>query len=63
VNTPDRDKTAPPAAGPEPGQNPGYAENEPRDKDDARHSPAPPAEEPEEGGLEREPGDDADPGG
>lgn len=60
MNAPDRDRTAPPAAGAEPEQNPGYAEDEPRDKDDARHPPAPDGD-PEEGGLERKPGDKADP--
>lgn len=60
MNAPDRDRTAPPGAGPGPEQNPGYAEDEPRDKDDARNPPAP-AHDPEEGGPEREPDGDTDP--
>lgn len=39
----------------------GYAERKPRDKDDARNLGKPPARDPDEGGLDREPGDDADP--
>lgn len=54
-------KTTPPSADPKSGHNPGYAEPQPRDGEDAkkpdpRHKP-----EPDEGGLQREPGNDPDP--
>jgi len=39
----------------------GYAERKPRDKDDARGLGKPPASDPDEGGLERDPEDSADP--
>lgn len=49
------DKTTPPATDPKPGRNPGYAEPQPRDKEDAR-DPAPRHKRnPDEGGLAREP--------
>ncbi len=41
----------------------GYAEREPRDKDDARDLGKPPASDPDEGGLERDPEDGRDPAG
>ena len=54
--TPGRDRDAPPKAGPEARDNPGYAEDRPRDRRDA-HLPHgkddPPS--PEEGGVTREP--------
>lgn len=39
----------------------GYAEREPRDRDDARHLGTPPARDPDEGGLDRDLGDGPDP--
>ena len=39
----------------------GYAEREPRDKDDARDLGKPPARDDDEGGLERDPEDGPDP--
>lgn len=39
----------------------GYAEREPRDRDDARNLGEPPATDPDEGGLDRDPADNADP--
>ncbi|MGJ7904076.1 hypothetical protein [Lysobacter sp. 1R34A] len=54
-------KTTPPAPDPKPGRNPGYSEPQPRDPDDARqpHPRKPP--NPDEGGLERDPENGADP--
>jgi hypothetical protein len=37
--TPRRDKDAPPKADPRHGKNPGYAEDQPRDRTDARQLP------------------------
>jgi len=55
LNTPRNQQGSPPKAGPEAGDNPGYAEDEPRDRKDA-HSPHgrddPPS--PDEGGVERD---------
>ena len=39
----------------------GYAEREPRDKDDARELGKPPVRDDDEGGLERDPEDGPDP--
>lgn len=39
----------------------GYAEREPRDRDDARDLGKPPARDPDDGGLERDSEDSADP--
>ncbi|NZA28067.1 hypothetical protein H0E84_16940 [Luteimonas sp. SJ-92] len=39
----------------------GYAERLPRDRDDARNVGKPPKTDPDAGGLERDPEDDADP--
>lgn len=47
-------KPAPPAADPRPGQNPGYAEDEPRDKSDVRKPHAREAPSPDEGGVDRD---------
>jgi len=48
-------KSTPPAADPKPGRNPGYAETEPRDHEDA-DSPKPRGKpHPDEGGLDRDP--------
>ena len=53
-----RDRTTPPKASPKAGDNPGYAEDRPRDRGDA-HGPHgrddPPS--PEEGGVQRDPDD------
>lgn len=57
-------RDTPPAPGTKPGSAPGYPETTPRDGGDAR-KPHPEGEkkkrDPEAGGLDREPGDDADP--
>ena len=59
-----RRKDTPPAPDPRRGRNPGYAEPQPRDKGEARHSgdeddrgppPGPESRDPDEGGLERDP--------
>ena len=51
-----RDRPEPPKAGPDAGDNPGYAEDRPRDRNEA-HGPHgkddPPS--PEEGGIARDP--------
>ncbi|HIY70177.1 MAG TPA: hypothetical protein H9827_01765 [Candidatus Luteimonas excrementigallinarum] len=39
----------------------GYAERTPRDRDDARNVGKKQPRDPDDGGLDREPGDDADP--
>ena len=47
-------KTTPPAADPRAGRNPGYAENQPRDREDA-HAKAPkPQHQPDEPGIDRD---------
>ncbi len=47
-------KTSPPAPDPRPGENPGYADNNPRDQEDADISrPEPRDERPETGGPRR----------
>jgi hypothetical protein len=55
-------KETPPAADPRAGRNPGYAENQPRDKGDA-HAPhrEPPVPNPDEPGIERDTDDTPDP--
>jgi len=55
-----RDKTAPPAPDPRPGHNPGYAEPQPRDGEDAR-KPGKRRRDPDEGGLGRDPEGDGKP--
>ena len=55
-----RDKTAPPAPDTKPGRNPGYAEPQPRDREDAR-TPARKRRNPDEGGLDRDPEGDGKP--
>ena len=50
-----RKKDTPPAPDPEHGRNPGYAEPQPRDKDDARQPPEPKSRNPDEGSVERDP--------
>lgn len=57
-------KPTPPSSDPKPGSQPGYAEPKPRDRHDARqpHPRKPP--NPDEGGMERDPGTNpAGPGG
>ncbi|MEN1926944.1 hypothetical protein [Luteimonas qiangzhengi] len=41
----------------------GYAERTPRDRDDARNLGKEQPRDPDDGGLDREPGDSADPAG
>lgn len=64
MNQPDNhsggDKHAPPSPDPKAGHNAGYAESEPRDKDDARQREPRKRPNPDEGGTGRKP--DADPG-
>jgi hypothetical protein len=59
-----RDEGSHPKADPRRGKNPGYAENQPQDRRDARQhieqKPAPNADEP---GLRRDPDPPADPAG
>lgn len=57
-----RDKTAPPAPDPKPGRNPGYAEPQPRDREDAQ-TPAkrPRPAQPDERDLQRKPEEDGKP--
>lgn len=52
---PRRDKTAPPDADPRAGHNPGYAEDKPRDREDARQPHPKKPRDPDEGGLHRDP--------
>ncbi len=49
------DKSHPPSAEPGKGQNPGYAENQPRDKRDARQDVIPSRPSPDESGLHHDP--------
>ncbi|MDQ3228189.1 MAG: hypothetical protein M3Q13_00420 [Pseudomonadota bacterium] len=49
------DKTTPAAPNPKPGHNPGYAEPQPRDKQDARDPDPRHKRNPDEGGMAREP--------
>lgn len=59
-----RNEGTPPAADPRHGRNPGYAEDQPRDRRDARapaeHKPQPSPDEP---GLQRDPDPPSDPAG
>ena len=48
-------KTAPPAADPKSGRNPGYPETEPRDHGDAHYPKRRDEPDPDDGGLDREP--------
>lgn len=48
-------KTAPPASDPKSGRNPGYAETEPRDREDAHEPKRRRESHPDDGGLDREP--------
>ena len=56
-----RGRDTAPAADPRAGANPGYAENQPRDKADARDGRSGKAPNPEAGGLQRPQGDDPKP--
>lgn len=47
-------KTTPPASDPKSGRNPGYAETEPRDREDAHHPKRREKPNPDDGGLDRE---------
>jgi hypothetical protein len=49
------EKTHPPDADPRPGQNAGYAEQQPRDKRDARQDVIPGRPSPDEPGLHHDP--------
>ena len=53
--------TAPPAADPRAGRNPGYAETRPRDGADVRHPAPRPQPTPDEPGMTREPDPGPDP--
>ena len=46
------DKDAPPKADPRHGENPGYAEDQPRDRTDARQPAVPSQPNPDEPGIE-----------
>lgn len=50
-----RDKTAPPASSPEPEDNPGYADENPHDREDARQPEPRERRNPDAGGLDRDP--------
>ncbi|AXK71557.1 hypothetical protein DWG18_04130 [Lysobacter sp. TY2-98] len=65
MTTPDipRGRDTPASADPRPGANPGYAENQPRDKADARDPRTGKLPNPEAGGLDRPQGDDPHPAG
>lgn len=49
---PDPRKTAPPAADPRSTRNPGYAENLPRDREDARQPAPTPVPNPDDPGID-----------
>jgi hypothetical protein len=55
------EKTHPPSAEPGKGQNAGYAENQPRDKRDARQDVTPPTPSPDESGPHHDPDAQPDP--
>ena len=55
------DNPAPPAADPRRGRNPGYAENQPRDRGDAQQPAAPSQPNPDEPGIRRDPDPPPDP--
>jgi len=55
-------KTAPPASDPKPGRNPGYAETEPRDREDAHEPKRRKEPHPDDGGLDRKTGPEPDKG-
>lgn len=59
-----RDEGTQPAADPRRGQNPGYAEDQPADRRDARQPTArPPHPNPDEPGMRRDPDAPPDPAG
>lgn len=55
------DKTAPPSPDPKSGHNPGYAEPQPRDREDAQKPDPREKPNPDEGGLDRDATTDPDP--
>ena len=56
-----RDKTTPPGPDPKPGRNPGYAEPNPRDREDAAKPDPKKPPNPDAGGMERDPNASPDP--
>lgn len=54
-------RTTPPSTDPKPGRNPGYAEPQPRDRDDVRRPEPSKPGNPDDGGLGRKPETDSDP--
>lgn len=56
-------KSSPPGPDPKPGRNPGYAEPQPRDREDARDPHPRKPRNPDEGGLSREPSETPGPAG
>ena len=57
----DQRKSTPPAADPRAGHNAGYAENQPRDKEDARAKGPKPMPNPDEPGIDRDTDEQPDP--
>lgn len=55
------EKTTPPAPDPKSGHNPGYAEPQPRDREDARQPAPAPRPSPDEPGIARDPDAQPDP--
>lgn len=55
------DRSAPPGADPAPGHNPGYAEDHPRDREDAQMTENGKRPNPDAGGADRDVNNDADP--
>lgn len=58
---PKRDKTTPPIADPKRGRNPGYAEKQPRDREDAQQPASPSRPSPDEPGIGHDPDAQPDP--
>lgn len=58
-----RDEGTQPAADPRRGRNPGYAEDQPDDRRDARQATHPPRPNPDEPGIRRDPDPPPDPAG
>ena len=56
------EKKTPAGSDPRVGENPGYAEAEPRDREDARDPRPEHLRNPDDGGLDREPADSDAPG-
>jgi hypothetical protein len=53
--------STPPAADPRAGRNPGYAETQPRDREDAQKKGPRPGHQPDEPGIERDTTEQPDP--